>query len=118
MALGYGRQGIDTTNIINLDLKLEKLMSKNDTITFIFSFYSIVENDTIFYSPFSKSWSSCLYNGISFINDSDLPFPLNFGDVQISNLSPKFNSDANVNFEKCLKSNNISSTLKKVIEKK
>ena len=117
MARGITKHGIDTVNIIGLDLKLENLVSINDTLTFVFSFYSVVEKDTIYYSPFSQSWTSCLYNGISFKGDNPTPFPLSYGDTRISNLSSKFNSEASINFEKCIKSNKISLTLEKVLKK-
>ncbi len=103
----------DTMLLLELDLKLERLQEFSDTIVFYFSYFSIIENDTIRYQPFSNSLSSCLFNGVSFKLGSMQPYPTTFGDGEIFDINGLLLEDANKSFTRCQKSNiNFSKTLK------
>ena len=109
----------DSTNLLELDLKLEDLRFKNDTVIFIFNFIKINTHlDTVTFYPISNGvWTECMYNGISFKGRGLTPFPLTLGDVEISGIIQEDKEGRLKKVYECANALKISRTLDKFIHK-
>lgn len=110
-AFGYTKMGLDTVDILNLSLNLENLSFNGDSISFWFSLFKVIDEDTIYYQAFSDNMATCQFNGLVFIKGNYRPICSSFGEALVNLKDSIFIEKNRENFNKCIEKHKLNRDL-------